>query len=175
MKFPCFGSILAPFLRPFPNVDFRMDLGRLLAPFWPLWLLFGSRLAPVWHPLAPFWHPLAPVWLPLALFWSPLAPYWLRFGSFLGPSGHAWALFSHFCTLLALMLSSYDQCSLNFLENQFFIYVPTYFTSRNRFHKAPPFRATFDAHAKDNSSKKLQGPRVQIWVGGIAKRKQLLV
>ena len=150
-----------------------------MAPFWipfgALWLLFGSRLAPVWLPFGSLWHPLTPVWLPLAPFWPPSAsfwPLWLLIGSFLGPSGHARALFSHFCILLALKLSSYDQCSLNFLENQFFIYVPTYFTSRNRFHKAPPFRATFDAHAKDNSSKKLQGPRVQIWVGGIAKRKQ---
>ena len=140
---------------------------------------FGGFGEPLGTPLDPFWQKKTFLsWekgLPLALFWSPLAPYWLRFESFLGPSGHAWALFSHFCNLLALMLSSYDQCSLNFLENQSFIYVPTYFTSRNRFHKAPPFRATFDAHAKDNSSEKLQGPSVQIWVGGIAKRKQLRV
>ena len=92
---------------------FWSPFGSLLAPF-------GCSLAPVWLPLAPFWHPLTPVWLPLAPFWPPLARHWLIFGSFLGPSGYAWALFSHLCTLLALMLSSYDQCSLNFRENQFF-------------------------------------------------------
>ena len=151
------SDVLASFRHLFCDISPMSILGWILVAFWlpfgGLWLLFGSRLAPVWLPFGSLWHPLTPVWLPLAPFWPPLAsfwPLWLLIGSFLGPSGHAWALFSHFCTLLALMLSSYDQCSLNFLETLFF-YVPTYFASRNRFHKAPPFRATFDAHAKDTS------------------------
>ena len=102
-------SILAPFSRPFPKVDFWMHFGRPLAhcwlpfgslwltfgalwlPFGSLWLPFGSLLGPfcsllapfgsLWFPFAHFWCPLVASWLPFAPFWLPFATTWQPFGS----------------------------------------------------------------------------------------------
>ena len=80
------GSLLAPFSRPFPKVDFWMRFGHPVAPFWlpfgalglhfgAVWLPSGSLLAPLGFTLAPFWLPLAPFGSLLALFNYPSAPF----------------------------------------------------------------------------------------------------
>ena len=82
-------SLLAPFSRPFPKVDFLMHFGRPLAhfglPFGSLWLPFGSLLAP-----------FGSLWLTFGSLWLPLAHIFAPFGSLFAPFG---SLLLHFLTL----------------------------------------------------------------------------
>ena len=74
-------SLLAPFSRPFPKVDFGMHFGRPLAHFGSLWAPFGSLLAPFGTLLAPFGSLLAPFWCFWAHFCSPLCSIFTFWGS----------------------------------------------------------------------------------------------
>ena len=66
-------TLLAPFSRPFPKIDFYMHFGRPLAP---LWLPFGS----LWRTFGSPWLTFGSPWLTFGSLWLPLAPFWLPFG-----------------------------------------------------------------------------------------------
>ena len=66
------STLLAPFSRPFPKIDFLIHFGR---------------------PLAHFWHPLASKWLPLGSRWLPFGSLLALFGSLLHPFGSLWLAF----------------------------------------------------------------------------------
>ena len=65
-------SLLAPFSRPSPEIDFFMHFGR---------------------PLAHFWHPLASKWLPFGSRWLPFGSLLAPFGSLFAPFGSLWLTF----------------------------------------------------------------------------------
>ena len=71
-------SLLAPFSRPFPKIDFWMHFGCPLAPFW---LRFGS----LWLPFAPFWLPFRSLWHPLGDLLAPIGSLLAPVGSLLLP------------------------------------------------------------------------------------------
>ena len=68
-------SLLAPFSRPFPKVDFLMHFGRPLAHLWLPLAPLGCLLAPFGSLLAPFGSLLAHFRCPLPHFRCPWAPF----------------------------------------------------------------------------------------------------
>ena len=84
----CGFTLLAPFSRPFPKIDFLMHFDPPLAHFWhtlvpscslvvPL-ALFRLTFGTFCLPFAPFWLPFASFCLPLAYFCHLLAPRTLK-------------------------------------------------------------------------------------------------
>ena len=141
------GSVLVPFSRPFPKVDFWMHFGRPLVRFWlhlgavglhfgalglhfgALWLPFGS----LWLTLAPFWLPLGSLWVafgsllaPFGSLWVPVGSLWLLFGSLWLTFCSFWLTFtpfSHFGRLLASFLVPFRYFQRKSNEKSCFFYV----------------------------------------------------
>ena len=67
-------TLLAPFSRPFPKIDFYMHFGRPLAP---CWLPFGSLCLP----FGSLWLPFGTIWLPFGSLCLPFGSLWFSFGS----------------------------------------------------------------------------------------------
>ena len=117
-------SLLAPFSRPFPKVDFLMHFGR---PWAHLWLPFGSP----WLVFGALWLTLGSLWLHLPSFGRPFGSNCLPFGSLLSPSGSIFSLltspslnFLHFQAIshkhmLKIILYCYFSCKAYFLRRPF--------------------------------------------------------
>ena len=89
-------SLLATFWRPFPNIDFYVDL---------CW--FMLILAAIWHPFGSTWLPFGSPWLPFGSLWLPFCSLWLHFGTLRAPFltfGSIVASFLHFSCFFAQSL-----------------------------------------------------------------------
>ena len=97
-------TLLAPFSRPFSNIDFLMHFGRPLAHFW--------------HPFGSLWLSLGSLRLPLGALMAPIGSLWAPVGSLLLVLGLHFLTFD--ASRLHLGSSSYNFIE-NVIRNQFFL------------------------------------------------------